>query len=232
MFDKLKGLLIQEEDTPVPVKETPKSAPVAQHAQGIVLAPGPATLSPVVMPQQPSMALVAAENGKMKEKLKEALVANVEGTPYSMFLKIMEVMKTQIVDPSTRTIAVGASLAAQAVSKTQLLQAAQTKGVDFLNGELAAFESDINEEINNISVATETKVKQLEDDIRAKREQQDQLAKDIIALGQQRDETLANAIGTKSKLEFAKIEFGTAHKTLLTEVQSDIESITKYITGV
>ena len=40
MFDKLKGLLIQEDDTPVPVKETPKPAPVAQHPQGIVLAPG------------------------------------------------------------------------------------------------------------------------------------------------------------------------------------------------
>lgn len=224
MLKGLKGLFVVEEEQSELPKAEIKPVVMASSVRSMVM---PIGGTPVVQTSQ----AVLPENGKMKEKLKEELLVKIEGTPYAMYLKIMEVMKTQIADPATRTVAVGASLAAQSVTKTQLLQAAQSNGVDFLNAELATFETEIGQNIADLQNSTDNEIAQLDEQIKSKREQQDQLAREIVELGQQKDAASSNLVQVKGKLELAKIEFNSAHKQLLTEVQGDIESITKYIIG-
>lgn len=225
MLKGLKGLFVVEEEQSELPKTEPKPVVMASSVRPMAVS------SVYTGPLPPVSQAVLPENGKMKEKLKEELLVKIEGTPYAMYLKIMEVMKTQIADPATRTVAVGASLAAQSVTKTQLLQAAQSNGVDFLNAELATFETEIGQNIADLQNSTDNEIAQLDEQIKSKREQQDQLAREIVELGQQKDAASSNLVQVKGKLELAKIEFNSAHKQLLTEVQGDIESITKYIIG-
>lgn len=227
MLGSLKGLFIQEDDAPVEKKAEVKPAPTVA-----ISSVRPIAVSSVYTgPLPPVSQAVLPENGKMKEKLKESLSTKTQGTPYEMYLKIMDNLKT-IPDAATRTVAAGGALAAQAISKTQLLQAAQSNGIDFLNAELVTFETEIGQEIADLQASTDNQIAQLDEQIKSKREQQDQLAREIVELGQQKDAASTNLIQVKGKLELAKIEFNSAHKQLLTEVQTDVDNITKYIVGV
>lgn len=223
---KLLNLLFEEEQTFPPKKEE-----VKPQAQVVMQS----SVRPMAMPiagiSSVEATPVLPENGKIKEALKEELNKNIEGTPYSLYLRTIEVLKPSIPDQSVRCVAASGSLTAQGFTKAQLLDSIQTKGINFLNNEFAAFEQDINKQLNEIQTYTDNQIVAIDDTVKKKREEIERLTKEILEHNQQKDILSADLVHKKAKLELAKMEFSSAHKNLVQEIQSDLDNITKLIGG-
>ncbi len=209
----IKGLFVKQEEPSVPATEAPEQEEVVVPARSSRA--GSAKTSKVGDDAGEDVEVTSSED------IDKDILANLEkalddNTPksygYTQFRDTLDKMKKKIPSEASRFTAALAAADAQGASPSVIISTAQD-ALTVLKGEQTQFKSEIAA-LNKADEAKQAELKEVEDQIKALTSKQTKLNKELEA--------------SAARIQVTQLKFQTTYKSLVAEINADIEKVTEY----
>ncbi len=210
MFKNIKSLFVIEEEEPK--KESAKPAAAGQPK------PVPA---------------VTANAGQASPEFLDMLFkamqdSNIEGFDYLEFKKSLQSLKQMQMDEQTRYQSAFAMAQTMGATPEKLIESAQHY-LDVLHNEEQKFQKAAASQREKLIGTREQEIMQLDNTVKAKAEQIQQLTKEIEQHQQQAAILKGEIAQATVKVETTKNNFVASYRQLTAQIMADVESIKKYL---
>lgn len=214
MWKNIKSLFIIEEDVEPVEEKASEQAPPSADAE----------------PAGPEKAVV---KGRPSEKFTEVLLRamsehNMEGFDYLEYKRSLNSLREMPMDEQTRYRSAFAMAQTMGTAPQHLIQTAQHY-IDVLRNEEQKFrEALANQEKLQIE-SKEQEIRKLEETVKSKAEKIAQLTREIEAHKKAKLELEGEMESAAAKVEGTKLDFMASYRSLVAQIQKDIDSMKQYL---